>query len=369
MKKKNQKKAPFLPQAAAETKSLQNEYKKFLSDVKSRIESSQFQAALAVNRELLALYWNLGKSIVEKQGQSKWGDSIIDHLSIDLQKSFPKISGFSSRNIWRMRSFYLAYPPSPKEQLKDNFSFLPQAVAEIPWGHHSVILEKIKDKKARIFYSKMTTEYGWSRAILTTQIESNLYARQGKALSNFKKTLPARKSDAAKQTLKDPYIFDFLSMSHEMKERDLEKGLIEHIEKFLLELGVGFTFVGRQVPLKVGKQDFYLDLLFYHLKLRCFVVIELKTVPFEPEFAGKMNFYLSAVDEKFKQAEDQPTIGLLLCKSKEKIIVEYALRDTAKPIGVASWKVKLVEALPKNLKSSLPTVKQIEDEFEDTDND
>lgn len=215
----------------------------------------------------------------------------------------------------------------------------------------------------------MTTEYGWSRAVLTTQIESNLYARQGKALSNFKKTLPARKSDAAKQTLKDPYIFDFLSMSHEIKERDLEKGLIEHIEKFLLERGVGFTFVGRQVPLKVGKQDFYLDLLFYHLKLRCFVVIELKTVPFEPEFAGKMNFYLSAVDKQFKQADDQPTIGLLLCKSKEKIIVEYALRDTAKPIGVASWKVKLVETLPKNLKSSLPTVKQIEDELEDTDSD
>jgi predicted nuclease of restriction endonuclease-like (RecB) superfamily len=240
---------------------------------------------------------------------------------------------------------------------------LPPEVADLPWGHHVVLFEKVAADAARAWYAAQALEYGWSRAVLVVQLESRLYERQGKALTNFRHALPPPQSDLAQQTLKDPYVFDFLTLSREAEEHALEAGLVDHVQKFLLELGAGFAFVGRQVHLAVGGQDFYLDLLFYHLKLRCFVVIELKAKPFEPEHAGKMNFYLSAVDAKLRHPDDKPSLGLLLCKSKNELVVEYALRDLKKPIGVAEWETKLVESLPENLKGSLPTVEELEAEL------
>ncbi|OFZ79447.1 MAG: hypothetical protein A2583_03105 [Bdellovibrionales bacterium RIFOXYD1_FULL_53_11] len=368
MKKQNPKnllKKKLLPRAAPELGGLPSGYSQFLSDIKNRVATAQTQAALAANQKLLALYWSIGRAITAKQEKEEWGTSIIERLAKDLQKAFPGMEGFSTRNIWRMRAFYLAYPTAKGNVsgMKNKIPFLPQAVAEIPWGHQVILMEKVKSTKERAFYAKMTIEHGWSRSILITQIESRLFSRQGKATNNFKRALPPPQSDLATQSLKDPYIFDFLTLSPETKERELEQGLIDHVQQFLLELGIGFAFVGRQVHLTVGEQDFYVDLLFYHLNLRCFVVIELKAVPFEPEFAGKLNFYLSAVDEKFKCPDDHPSIGLLLCKSKDKLVAEYALRDITKPIGVAAWKVRLVESLPKELKSSLPTVEQLEEEL------
>ena len=355
-----------LPQAVAELQGLPSDYPNLLAEIKSRVATAQIKAALAASRELLVLYWGIGCLIVEKQKNREWGSSVIEQLAKDLRKSFPAIEGFSARNIWRMRAFFLAYPADKTSQepsVVRQKQFLPQAVAEIPWGHHAVLLEKLKSSEERAFYAKMTIEHGWSRSVLAAQIEGRLFTRQGKAITNFKRALPAIHSDLAEQALKDPYVFDFLTLNPEMKEREFEQRLMDHVQKFLLELGVGFAFVGRQVNLEVGNQDFHVDLLFYHLSLRCFVVIELKTVPFEPEFTGKLNFYLSAVDEKFKRPEDRPSIGLLLCKSKDKLVVEYALRDVNKPIGVASWKVQLVESLPKEMRSSLPSVEQLEEEF------
>ena len=250
-----------------------------------------------------------------------------------------------------------------------NFAILPQAVAEIPWGHNVWLLEKVKDLTQRLWYAAKTLEHGWSRAILTVQIESDLYGRQGKAVSNFAGTLPAPQSDLAQQALKDPYLFDFLTLHDDAIERDLETGLVDHIQKFLLELGAGFAFVGRQVPLVVGEEDFYIDLLFYHLKLRSFVVIDLKMRKFTPEDAGKMNFYLSAIDSQMRHPDDAPSIGLVLCKTHDRITAEYALRDIAKPIGVAEWQTKLVQSLPDSLKGSLPSIAEIEAELELRDGD
>lgn len=240
---------------------------------------------------------------------------------------------------------------------------LPRAVAEIPWGHNVWLLEKVKDPCQRLWYAAKTLEHGWSRAVLTVQIESDLYRRQGKAITNFSDRLPAPQSDLARQSLKDPYLFDFLTLRDEAAERDLEAGLVDHIQKFLLELGAGFAFVGRQMPLVVGDDDYYLDLLFYHLKLRCFVVIDLKMRKFTPEDAGKMNFYLTAVDSQVKHADDGPTIGLILCKTRDRITAEYALRDISKPIGVAEWQTKLVHSLPKRLRGTLPSIDEIEAEL------
>lgn len=242
---------------------------------------------------------------------------------------------------------------------------LPQLAAQLPWFHHVVLMEKVKDLAARAWYMEQAIAYGWSRAVLTVQIETKAHQRMGKALTNFAQTLPPPQSDLAQQVLKDPYTFDFLTLGADARERELEQGLVEHIQKFLLELGVGFAFVGRQVHLEVAGEDYYLDLLFYHLKLRCFVVIDLKMEPFKPEFAGKMNFYLSAVDDQRRHAGDQPTIGLLLCKDKQQLTVEYALRDLAKPIGVAGWKTRLVESLPKNLRGALPSIAELEKRLAD----
>ena len=378
-------------------------YAQLLEDLKARIRQAQVRAAVAANRELLALYWQIGKSIVQRQQVEGWGKAVIDRLAADIQSAFPGIRGFSPSNIWRMRAFYLTWKnqerisaqpvpesgqdflpsPAPKtkkkilapavrESLDLNLApparelderNLPALVAEITWAHNVILMERVKDLEERLWYAQQTLEHGWSRNVLVHQIESGLYHRQGSAVTNFQRTLPPLQSDLAHQAIKDPYVFDFLTLTKEATERDLERGLIEHIRKFLLELGVGFAYLGSQVPLTVGEDDFYLDLLFYHVRLRCYVVIELKEGEFKPEYAGKMNFYLSAVDDRMRHPDDQPTLGLILCRTKNRIIAEYALRDIRKPIGVADWKMKLIETLPKDLRGSLPSIKELEAEL------
>jgi len=329
-------------------------YGPLLADLKERVRAAQTRAVLSVNRELILLYWHSGGQILRCQREEGWGAKVVDRLAKDLRAEFPEIEGFSPRNLKYMRALASAYP---------EVEFVQQVVAQIPWGHNLLLLNKLKQHELREWYARRTVEHGWSRAVLSTQIQTKAHARAGKALTNFKQTLAPLQSDLAQQALKDPYVFDFLTLSVDARERQLEQGLVDHVQKFLLELGVGFAFVGRQVHLEVGKEDYYLDLLFYHLKLRCYVVIDLKMEPFKPEFAGKMNFYLSAVDDRMRGPQDQPTIGLLLCRDKNRITVEYALRNMAKPIGVAQWQTRLVESLPKKLKGALPSVKDLEKEL------
>lgn len=332
-------------------------YRVFLEDIKDRVRRAQVGAALAANRELIRLYWEIGREILTRQRDQGWGAKIIDLLASDLRRSFPGLKGFSARNLKYMRAFAEAWPEE---------AFVQQAAAQMPWFHNCVLLEKVKSPENRRFYIQQTLQYGWSRNILVAQIESGLHQRQGKAITNFDRTLPEPSSELARQTLKDPYLFDFLELAADARERALERALVEHIRAFLLELGVGFAFVGHQVHLEVGGEDFYLDMLFYHLRLRCFVVIDLKSGDFRPEYAGKMNFYLSAVDDRLRQSDlDGPTIGLLLCKSRNRIIVEYALRDTVKPIGVAEW--HLTRSLPDDLSFSLPSAEDLEAELADSD--
>ena len=326
-------------------------YDLFLDDLKQRVRTSQLKAAIAVNSELIRLYWDIGRSIVERQQQDGWGKAVVDRLAGDIQQSFPGISGFSPRNVWRMRAFFLAYVPESSRNA--NASILPQAVAEIPWGHNIVLLERIKDLTARLWYVKATKEFGWSRSILEHQIESNTYGRKGKAVTNFEKALPAAQSDLARETLKDPYSFQFLTLAEDHAEADLQRGLVSHIRQFLLELGAGFAYVGERYHLEVGGEDFYLDLVFYHLKLRSFVIFDLKAKRFTPEAAGKMNFYLSAVDDLLRHADDNPSIGIILCKAKNKVIAEYALRDIEKPLAITTYMTRLVESLPDELKKEL----------------
>jgi len=361
---------------------LPSDYASFLSGLKERIRSAQVGAALSVNRELILLYWDLGRAIVQAQTEKGYGNAVVERIVADLHQAFPAIKGFSPRNVWRMRAFYLSWTESAKNERQGATGLareilpqlvaeldgknLPRAVAEIPWGHNVCLLEKVKNPLLRLWYAQKTIEHGWSRAVLNHQIEASLHNRAGKAITNFKATLPPSQSDLAQQTIKDPYIFDFLTLAADAQERDLELGLLEHVQKFLLELGVGFAFVGRQVHLQVAGEDYYIDLLFYHLRLRCYVVIDLKMEAFQPEFAGKMNFYLSAVDDQMRHRADEPSIGLLLCRERNHITVEYALRDLRKPIGVAQWKTKLVESLPQKLKGNLPSVEQLEAELEKT---
>ncbi|MEA3490019.1 MAG: PDDEXK nuclease domain-containing protein [Candidatus Omnitrophota bacterium] len=327
-------------------------YLKFLTNVKNQIQRAQIKAAVYVNRELIALYWNIGKQILQLQKQEGWGKSIVEQLSKDLRREFPSLKGFSPRNLWEMRSFYDVY--------KDAIN-LQQLVAEIPWGHNLALIHKIKHNTERLWYIRKTIEHGWSRNVLIHQIESNAYHRSGKAITNFRKTLPPIQSDLAHQIIKDPYKFDFLTIEDNRREKELENNLIQHLEQFLLELGVGFAFVGRQKHLEIGDQDFYIDLLFYHTRLHAYIVIELKNSEFKPEYAGKMNFYLNAVDDLFKHPQDHPSIGIILCKTKNKVVVEYTLRDTHKPIGVSEY--KLTKKLPKNFKGSLPTIEELEHEL------
>ncbi len=327
-------------------------YAALLTSIKERIQNAQVRAAVAVNHELVLLYWGIGTEINRRQKEEGWGTKVVENLARDLKRSFPDMQGFSPRNLKYMKAFAEAWPEDQIVQ---------QAAALLPWFHNCTLLDKVKDREERLWYIREAAKNGWSRNVLVMQIESGLYRRQGKAITNFEATLPAPQSDLAQQLLKDPYNFDFLTLSNEAHERDLESGLVEHIQKFLLELGVGFSFVGSQYPLEVGGEDFRIDLLFYHLKLRCFVVIDLKMGLFKPEYAGKMNFYLSAVDEMIRHADDKPSIGLILCKAKSGIVAEYALRDIAKPLGVSEF--KYLEQLPDQLKGTLPTIEEIEAEL------
>ncbi|MEZ2226464.1 YhcG family protein [Microcoleus sp.] len=333
--------------------SIPEDYHDFLRELKGRILQAQVRAILSVNRELVLLYWQIGRDILNRQQQQGWGTKVIDNLATDLRTAFPEMKGFSPRNLKYMRSFAEAYPDE---------QFVQQVVAQIPWGHNLRILDAVKDPVEREWYIRQTIEQGWSRNVLVHQIETGLYRRQGKADTNFSRTLPNPQSELAQQLLKDPYNFDFISLSQEAQERELEKALIDRIRDFLLELGVGFAFVGSQYHLEVEGEDFYIDLLFYHLHLRCFVVIDLKVEAFKPEFSGKMSFYVSAVDDLLKHRDDMPTIGIILCKNKKQKIVEYALRDLNKPIGVSTYQLR--EALPEQLQGSLPTVEQLEAELE-----
>jgi predicted nuclease of restriction endonuclease-like (RecB) superfamily len=332
---------------------LPSDYGKLLHELKARIRSAQIKAGISVNREMILLYWEIGRQIFERQSKDGWGSSVVERLSMDLRREFPDIKGFSERNLWNMRSFFDGY----KDRL-----ILQQLVAEIPWGHNLVLMSSVKDMDEREWYIKKTIEHGWSRNILVHQIESGLYQRQGRAATNFEMTLPPPQSDLAREVMKDPYVFDFLSLGEDALERDLQKGLLEHIREFLIELGVGFAFVGSQYHLEVGGEDYYIDLLFYHLKLRAFVVIDLKTGKFKPEYAGKMNFYLSAVDDILRHPEDKPSIGIILCKDKGKFNVEYALKDINKPMGVAKYEI--TRMLPQTIKGSLPSIEEFEAELE-----
>lgn len=329
-------------------------YGELLGAIKARVQTAQLRAALAVNTELVLLYWSIGRDILARQEQEGWGAKVIERLASDLRRAFPDMKGFSRTNLLYMRAFAESYPDEP---------FVQQVAGQIPWFHNCTLLDKVKAREERDWYLRATKEYGWSRAVLVHQIETHLYQRQGKAITNFERTLLAPQSDLARQTLKNPYSLDFLALGKDAQERAIERGLVEHIRDFLLELGQGFAFVGSQYPLEVAGQDFALDLLFYHLKLRCYVVIELKAVEFVPEFVGKLNFYLSAVDDLLRHGDDQPTLGLLLCKSKNQVLAEYALRDVGKPMGISVY--QLTEALPERIKSSLPTIEELEAELAD----
>lgn len=328
-------------------------YQNWLNEIKQRIKSAQFSAALSVNTVLLELYWDIAKDMVEKQKQENWGSGFIEQFASDLRKSFPDIRGFSRRNVYAIRQWYLFY--------SEQFEFVPQPVAQIPWGHNRLIISKLKEIEKAILYAQYTIENGWSRDNLEIQIEKQYLERKGTSITNFERTLPASQSDLAQETIKDPYNFDFLGLEDDVLEKEIEIELTKHITEFLIELGKGFAFVGKQYHLKVSEKDYYLDLLFYHLELRCYVVIELKAGIFKPEHTGKLNFYLSAVDTLVKRKEDNPTIGILLCKKKDRVEAEFALRDINKPIGISDY--LLTKAIPENIKSKLPTVEQLENEL------
>ena len=370
---------------------LDADYKNWISEVKLKVRSSQIKAAMAVNSALIIFYWELGKMLSDKISQSKWGDKILENVSKDLKEEFPEMKGFSVTNLKYSKRFYEYFQLSPQvvgelkksnfqidlqfatqlqsvekekdifsQQLVDEFALavISNIVSRIPWGHITIIITKIKDIKEALFYIEKTKENNWSRDTLSLQIKSNLYQRKGVAITNFSHTLPEPFSDLAQQTLKDPYVFDFLQLSETFIEKDIENQLVNHIRQFLLELGKGFAFVGQQYHLEIAEKDYYLDLLFYHIKLKCYVVIELKNTSFMPEYAGKLNFYLSAVDSILKEKEDKPSIGILLCRDKNNIEAEFALRDINKPIGVSEF--ELTQTLPENLQSSLPSIEELE---------
>jgi predicted nuclease of restriction endonuclease-like (RecB) superfamily len=324
-------------------------YPVLLETLKTRIGEARVRAALAVNSELVLLYWSIGREILERQNSEGWGAKVIDRLAKDLQTAFPDQKGFSPRNIKYMRAFADTYPDLPIVQ---------QVAAQLPWFHNCVLMDKVKDSTEREWYARAAIQNGWSRNVLVHQIESRLYHRQGNAVTNFERTLPAPQSDLAAQILKDPYNFDFLTLGDAAHERDLERALTTHIRDFLLELGAGFAFVGSQHHLEVAGEDFYLDLLFYHLELRAFVVIDLKMGDFKPEYAGKMQFYLAAADDLLRKTGDAPAVGIILCRGKNRVLVEYTLRDTTRPIGVSEY--RLGEALPETLRGTLPTIEELE---------
>jgi len=350
------------------------DYRNWLIELKNRIKTSQIKAALSVNSELIRLYWDIGRQITEIQKNSQYGDGIIKQVATDLKKEFPDMGGFSHSNLKYCKQFYQFWQPvSISQQLvgdSQHNSIVQQVVGffeneqlpvnQIPWGHNVLIIQKIKDNSEALFYVQQTIANNWSRSVLQMQIESNLFARQGKAITNFKVTLPKPQSDLANQLLKDPYNFNFLTLEKNVQELKLERQLVKNITQFLLELGKGFAYMGRQYLLQVGSKEYRLDLLFYHVRLKCYVVIELKTKEFEPEYIGKLNFYLSAIDAQVKAPDDAPTIGILLCKTKDNLNVEFALRDINKPIGVSEF---TFNELPQQIQNSMPTVEELEYEL------
>lgn len=339
---------------------LPRDYAETLGEIKQRIQAERLRVVLAANTAMVLLYWDIGRMILDRQERAGWGAKVIDRLAADLRAAYPDMKGLSPRNLKYMRAFAAAWPER---------AIVQEVLARIPWYHHIALMEKCRTPEERLWYARQSAEQGWSHNILSLQIESRAHVRHGKALTNFKATLPPADSDMAAQVFKDPYLFDFLGTADPRREREVEQALVDHIQRFLLELGSGFAFVGRQVHLEFSSCDCFLDLLFYHLKLRCYVVIELKAIPFDPAFIGQINVYLSAVDDLLRHPGDKPTIGLLLCRSKDKIVVEYALRDLKKPVGVAGWETKIVEQLPENLKGSLPTVEELEAELSRGENE
>lgn len=329
-------------------------YADWLAELKSRIHAAQQRATLAVNRELVLLYWQIGRDILTRQARQGWGAKVIDRLAHDLRTAFPEMKGFSPRNLKYMRAFAEAWPEA---------EFVQEVLAQLPWYHHLALLDKLNTPNERRWYAQHAIIHNWSRNVLVMQIETRLLERQGRAQTNVGQRLPKPQSDLAHESLKDPYRFDFLGLTDEAQERAIESTLVRHVTQFLLELGAGFAFVGRQVLIDVGGEEFFIDLLFYHLKLRCYVVIELKAGTFKPEHLGQLGFYLTAIDAQVKSEQDNPTISLLLCKSKNKVVAEYALRDNAQPLGIAEY--KLLESLPEPLRTSLPTIEQIEQELEE----
>ncbi|HSU12972.1 PDDEXK nuclease domain-containing protein [Longimicrobium sp.] len=324
------------------------DYEQLLRDIKERISNAQLRAAVSVNRELILLYWEIGREILERQSRAKWGAKVIDRLAADLRAAFPEQTGFSPRNLKYMRKFAAAWT---------DITFVQQLVAQLPWGHQVVLLDRVDTPEHRVFYARRAAEHGWSRNVLLHQIDSGLVNRQGRAITNFDRTLPPERSDLARELLKSPYSLDFLTLHDAEREQSLERALIAHIRDFLVELGAGFAFVGQQKALRVGRSEYFLDLLFYHLGLRCFVVIELKVGMFEPEYAGKMSFYLAAVDDLMRREGDGPSLGIILCRDRDEVIVEYALRDMGRPIGVSTFDTGA--RLPDGIRDALPSVERL----------
>jgi predicted nuclease of restriction endonuclease-like (RecB) superfamily len=341
---------PVAPGTAA----LLPHYHALLREIKETVLRTRLHTVLAANSAMVALYWEIGRSIVERQAQEGWGAKIIDRLSRDLREAFPEMKGFSPRNLKYMRAFLTAWPDREIVQ---------QVLAQLTWSHNLALLEKLQDAETRLWYAKKTCEHGWSRDVLALHIQTRRHERQGRAATNFATSLPPADSDMAAQIFKDPYLFDFLGTADSCRDAELDQGLIDHIQKFLLKLGSGFALVGRQVHLESDDDDFYLDLLFYHLQLRCYVVIELKSGESEPGQIGLLNMYLNVVDDLLRHADDKPTIGLLLVKQKNQVLAEYALRGLAKPLGVAEWETMLTRSFPEELKSGLPTIEEIEAEL------
>ncbi|NET39323.1 MAG: DUF1016 domain-containing protein [Cyanothece sp. SIO1E1] len=327
-------------------------YDDFLTGLKARIRQAQIKAALAVNRELIFLYWQVGRDILQRQSEEGWGAKVIDRLARDLKMEFPDMKGFSPRNLKYMRALAEAYPDE---------EIVLRLIAQIPWGHNQTLLNKLESQEQRLWYAQKVIENGWNRNSLELQIKSDLYSRQGGALTNFDLTLPDAQSDLAQSLLKSEYNLEFLDLKEKAHERELEQALVNHMQKFLLELGVGFSFMGHQYRLEVEDDEFFIDLLFYHVRLRCYVVIELKTTEFRPEYSGQINFYVNVIDDQLRHPDDQPTIGIVLCRSRKQSIVHYALRGMSQPIGVSTY--ELGTALPEAVQQSLPSVEQLQIEI------
>ena len=352
VKKSDSRTLSAQPEQVAAAAAIPAGYAEWLSGIKRRVVAARQRAALAVNAELVQLYWHIGHELVQRQRVAQWGDRVLERLARDLRDAFPEMKGFSSRNLKYMRNF-AEYCPQQ--------AFGQQSAAQLPWFHIVTLLTKLSTAEERAWYAQQAVAGGWSRATLEVQIRNRLMERQGQAMTNFEARLPAPHSELAHETLKDPYLFDFLGLGDDAHERDIESALVRHITRFLLELGSGFAFIGRQYRLEVDGNEFFIDLLFYHTRLKCYVVVELKATAFKPEHAGQLNFYLTAVDRQVRSPDDNPTIGLLLCKTQSRLIAEYALSGLDKPIGVAEY--RLVRALPEALASSLPTVEELESEL------